>query len=209
MLEIKNLTKKFGNRVIFNNYNLKIENGEFIGIIGQSGAGKTTLLRILGLLDLNYEGQYIIDDVEVNQKKNNEKLRISKFSYILQENNLFSYLTVKENILVPFAYSNKSISNDEISDILNEIGIAGFEDKLISKLSGGEKQRIVIARCILMKSHYILADEPTGSLDYKRNHEIISLLKNISRKYNTTVIVVTHNKEILNEFNRIVEIDYE
>lgn len=209
MLEIKNLTKKFGQRVIFSDYNLSINNGEFIGIIGQSGAGKTTLLRILGLLDFDYQGQYIVDGIEINNKKNNEKIRINKFSYILQENNLFSYLTVKENILVPFAYSKKKISDQEISTILDEIGLSGFEDKMVSKLSGGEKQRVAIARCILMKSPYILADEPTGSLDHKRNKEIITLLKNISKKYGTTIIVVTHNKEILGEFDRIVEIDYE
>jgi len=187
--------------------NLKILQGSSIAIVGASGVGKTTLLHILATLDSPSKGHLFLDGKLINKKrfkKNLHKIRNSKFGFIFQSFNLFDDLTVLENVLLPIRIARKNPKNylKKAYNILDEIGLISRKNFPAKLLSGGEKQRVAIARSLINSPEIIFADEPTGDLDHvnsKKVHEI--LLKCVSKK-NITLIVVTHDEELANLCNK-------
>lgn len=215
MIKLENITKTFkmGEETIkaLDNINFEVEQGEFVSIIGPSGSGKSTLMNILGLLDVPDSGKYILEDIEVNNASENKlaNLRNNKIGFIFQNFNLLTKLKAFENIQVPLIY--KGYTNDESKKIaytlLEKVGLKGREEHLPTQLSGGQQQRVAIGRSIINNPAIILADEPTGNLDSKTSKEIIDLLQEYNKKYNQTIIMITHDLEIAQKANRVIKIE--
>lgn len=200
MIQLKNVVKRFGDKTIINDLSLDIRKGEMIGLIGPSGCGKSTLLNIIGTLDKKYEGKVIIDG-QVVTKNNRQSLRIrkNKLGYLFQNYALLDNATVEDNL--------KIVSNNKraMIKVLSELGIKDKFKEKIYTLSGGEQQRVAIARLILKDPGIILADEPTGSLDKDNEIIVFEILKKLKEE-GKTIIVVTHEDEILHYFDRTVKI---
>lgn len=200
MIQLKNVVKRFGDKTIINDLSLDIKKGEMIGLIGPSGCGKSTLLNIIGTLDKKYEGKVIIDG-QVVTKNNRQSLRIrkNKLGYLFQNYALLDNATVEDNL--------KIVSNNKraMINVLSELGIKDKFKEKIYTLSGGEQQRVAIARLILKDPGIILADEPTGSLDKDNEIIVFEILKKLKEE-GKTIIVVTHEDEILHYFDRTVKI---
>ena len=200
MIQLKNVVNRFGDKTIINDLSLDIKKGEMIGLIGPSGCGKSTLLNIIGTLDKKYEGKVIIDG-QVVTKNNRQSLRIrkNKLGYLFQNYALLDNATVEDNL--------KIVSNNKraMIKVLSELGIKDKFKEKIYTLSGGEQQRVAIARLILKDPGIILADEPTGSLDKDNEIIVFEILKKLKEE-GKTIIVVTHEDEILHYFDRTVKI---
>jgi putative ABC transport system ATP-binding protein len=214
MIQLQHIKKSFKEKVLFNDLNLTIPDHSFTAIVGQSGSGKTTLLNLLGCLDLDYEGSYLLSDGKASQDISLKKryfgrpsVRSRLFSFVFQDFNLIEYYSVKENVMLPLRYRFKKIDRARVDAILKDLGIADLAEKRVSLLSGGEKQRVALARCLAMDSPVILADEPTGSLDFDNTKIVIEALKDAGKRYQKTIVVVTHNRDILPEFDQVVNID--
>jgi putative ABC transport system ATP-binding protein len=214
MIQLQHIKKAFKEKVLFNDLNLTIPDHSFVALVGQSGSGKTTLLNLIGCLDLKYEGSYLFTNGNVPQDISAKKryygrpsLRSHLFSFVFQDSNLIEYYSVKENVILPLRYRFEKIDHARVEAILKDLGILEIADKRVSLLSGGEKQRVALARCLIMDSPVILADEPTGSLDFDNTKIVIKALKDAGKHYQKTVIVVTHNRDILPEFDQVVNID--
>ena len=207
MLELKNVSKSYKNTKVLNNVNIKFREKEFVSILGPSGSGKTTLLNIIGGLDKYDEGNLIIDGVLTRNFKENDwdNYRSKRIGFIFQNYNLINHLTVLENVELALLVNGKK-NKSKIIDILKKVGLENEMNKLPNELSGGQMQRVAIARSIINENDIILADEPTGALDSKTSVEIMEILKEISR--NKLVIMVTHNVELANIYSdRIIEIN--
>lgn len=199
MLELNNITKKYGNKIVLEDLNLKIKEGSFIFIMGESGAGKSTLLNIISLFDNVFSGEYYLNGLDIlKNKKNHNKIRNELFGFVFQMYNLIEDLTVYENIVTPLLYSDKSIDKKRIIDLMERFGILPLSDVLAKKLSGGEKQRTAFLRSIVNDPQYIICDEPTGNLDYDNAKQIFSFLFSENSK-GKTVIVVSHDSNIISE----------
>lgn len=213
MICIKQLNKiYYGKGVqtpVLDQLNMEIEQGEFVCILGKSGCGKTTLLNILGLLDQASGGEYKLDGVNVLNLSRREcaKYRNQKFGFIFQEYHLISELNILENVCVPMGYAGigKKERKKRALELLENLNLAGKENKYPVQLSGGEKQRAAIARAISNNAGIILADEPTGSLDPQNGIIVMEKLKELNRQ-GTTVIMVTHDVELCKYGSRIIEI---
>jgi len=205
LLEIINLKKTFNhtNGVIklFNNVNLKIKYGDLVALVGPSGSGKSTFLHLLALLDEPTRGKIILNkkDIKALSDEEKDKVRREKISIIFQENNLLSDFTAIENVIMPLIIKGekKSISEKKASKIMKEIGILSRSNHFPSELSGGEQQRIAIGRALVAETALILADEPTGNLDYKTSKTIFSYFLKL-KKLNKAIIFATHNRELAN-----------
>lgn len=210
IIELKNITKKYkGGKTIFSNYSLKISEGEFVAIIGESGAGKTTLLNIIGLISTISSGSIIIKN-ESNLTPNSKKamlLRRNTIGYLFQNYGLIDDESVEWNLNLALEYKKLSCSKrkEKIQTLLTKIGLTNYEKKKIYQLSGGEQQRVAIAKLILQESSIILADEPTSGLDYANKIMVMDLLKGLNNK-GVTIIMVTHDLEIAKQCGRIIEI---
>lgn len=205
MIEIKNLNKKFNDKVIFNNLNLTIEDGEMLAISGASGSGKTTLLNILGKLDKEYDGNIIIDNKNLKTITQTNYLR-NTIGYLFQNYALADNLTVTRNLDFSLKYSDdKSLEAKE--NALEMVGLdpKGYLNKKIYTLSGGEQQRVALARLFLKPCSIILADEPTGSLDVKNSDVVLEILRKMN-EHGKTVIVVTHDPYVLTVCDRVIKI---
>ena len=205
MIEIKNLNKKINDKVIFNNLNLTIEDGEMLAISGASGSGKTTLLNILGKLDKEYDGNIIIDNKNLKTITQTNYLR-NTIGYLFQNYALADNLTVTRNLDFSLKYSDdKSLEAKE--NALEMVGLDPKEylNKKIYTLSGGEQQRVALARLFLKPCSIILADEPTGSLDVKNRDVVLEILRKMN-EHGKTVIVVTHDPYVLTVCNRVIKI---
>lgn len=205
MIEIKNLNKKFNDKVIFNNLNLTIEDGEMLAISGASGSGKTTLLNILGKLDKEYDGNIIIDNKNLKTITQTNYLR-NTIGYLFQNYALADNLTVTRNLDFSLKYSDdKSLEAKE--NALEMVGLDPKEylNKKIYTLSGGEQQRVALARLFLKLCSIILADEPTGSLDVKNRDIVLEILRKMN-EHGKTVIVVTHDPYVLTVCDRVIKI---
>lgn len=205
MIEIKNLNKKFNDKVIFNNLNLTIEDGEMLAISGASGSGKTTLLNILGKLDKEYDGNIIIDNKNLKTITQTNYLR-NTIGYLFQNYTLADNLTVTRNLDFSLKYSDdKSLEAKE--NALEMVGLDPKEylNKKIYTLSGGEQQRVALARLFLKPCSIILADEPTGSLDVKNRDVVLEILRKMN-EHGKTVIVVTHDPYVLTVCDRVIKI---
>ena len=202
MIEIKNLNKSYNNQIVLNNLSLVINKGDFISIVGPSGAGKTTLLNIIGTIDSfdkNDKSSLMFEKTDLSKLNDNElsSFRNKNIGFIFQFHQLLPELTAKENILLPTMIgkfdSDKSLNNlNKLSSIL---GINKILDKKPEFLSGGEKQRVAVARALINNPSLILADEPTGNLDSDNAKKIQELFRKINKELDVTIILVTHNEK--------------
>lgn len=213
ILKAINLKKTYGKGDIevhaLDDVSLVVNKGEFLAIVGTSGSGKSTLLNMLGGLDKPDSGSVIIDDNEL-QKMNDEAITIfrrRKIGFIFQSFNLVPVLNVYDNIVLPVELDGKKPDKKLIDDIINTLGLKEKIDSLPTQLSGGQQQRVAIARALASKPAIILADEPTGNLDSKTGLDVLGLLKTTCRKYNQTLIMITHNDEIAQTADRIIRIE--
>lgn len=191
------------------NINLTINQGEFVAVVGASGSGKSTLLHLLGGVDKPTSGEVIVDGVNLYNLSEKEMaiFRRRKVGFIFQFYNLIPVLTVEENMRLPLLLDHKKV---DIKDFEELIGILGLEDRkrhLPNELSGGQQQRVSIGRALAYKPSILLADEPTGNLDSKNSKEIIDLLKISVKKYNQTLVLITHDLNIASQADRIITIE--
>ena len=198
---------------ILNDFRLEVSAGEKIAIVGESGTGKSSLLNIIGLLDRNYNGEYTLfgsptDQLHISQLA---QWRNQRIGFVLQESALINSFTIEDNIKLPFLYASPDKKGvREIADfdpVINAIGIRHILKKKPPECSGGERARAVFARGIIMKPQIILADEPTASLDAENRERIVTLLFNMSKALNTTIITVTHDLEIASRHDRVVHLE--
>lgn len=213
ILRVENLTKTYGegeNKVeALKNINLSINKGEFVAIIGASGSGKSTLLHLLGGLDRPTTGKVIIDDKSIYDYKDEELsiLRRRKVGFIFQFFNLIPILDVEENIELPVILDNEKVDKEYLDEIIKILNLENRRTHLPSELSGGQQQRVSIGRALINKPSIILADEPTGNLDTKNTREVIELLKLTARKFNQTLILITHDTNIAAMADRVITIE--
>ncbi|HDR4907894.1 ABC transporter ATP-binding protein [Bacillus thuringiensis] len=188
--------------------NLSIHRGEFVTIVGASGSGKSTLLHILGGLDRPSSGNVFIGDENIYNYKDNELsiFRRRKVGFIFQFFNLIPVLNVQENIALPALLDEEQVDDHYLDEIIRTLGLNERRDHLPSELSGGQQQRVSIGRSLINKPDIILADEPTGNLDTKNTKEVLNLLKITAKKYNQTVILITHDPAIASNSDRIITI---
>lgn len=212
ILRVENLKKiyKTGENVVnaVNDVSFTVNKGEFVAIIGASGSGKSTLLHLMGGVDKPDSGKIYIDGVDL-YAQSKEKLAIFRrreVGLIYQFYNLISVLTVKENITLPLLMDKRKINEKELKDMIEMLSLTGKENQLPNELSGGQQQRVAIGRSLITSPAIVLADEPTGNLDSKSSADIINLLKKSNRDFNQTLIMVTHDNNIAEQADRIIEI---
>ena len=212
MVILKSVSKNFfeGNtkHIVLNNFELYIPEGEIIILFGKSGSGKSTLLNIISGIDVPDSGSVTIDKTDITKLSEKERtlIRRKKIGFIFQFFNLIPTLTVKENLQLPLELNNADDQENKINTILTEVGLLDRADTYPDKLSGGEQQRISIARALIHNPDIILADEPTGNLDYETSLQIIDLLDRVVKKKGKTMIMVTHSKDVIGLADRIISL---
>ena len=215
LLRVENLSKSYGKGEAkvdaLKNINLSIKKGEFIAIVGPSGSGKSTLLHLLGGVDKPTSGNVFINDINIYDLKEKDLaiFRRRNVGLIYQFYNLIPVLTVKENILLPAELDNRKIDKEYLEDLLKTLDLKERENHLPSELSGGQQQRTSIGRALINRPSIVLADEPTGNLDSKNSKEIVELLKVSVKKYNQTLIMITHDTNIALQAYRVITIEDE
>lgn len=208
MIEVKNICKAYGENIIFNHLNLKIETGSMNAIVGKSGSGKTTLLNIIGLLEDFDEGEVLIEGQPiVFQSKEATMMLRFKISYLFQNFALIDSMSVIDNLKIALEYKDmkKKEKMKCIKEALEKVGLANYENRKIYTLSGGQQQRVAIARVIIKDSPIVLCDEPTGSLDHENAQDIMNILKEMCYQ-GKTVVIVTHDNHISQQCDRIIEL---
>ena len=210
MIEVKNIHKSFGTLEVLKGVNLTVKKGEIVSIIGKSGAGKTTLLQIIGTLDKPDSGSVMIDGVDVFALKEKElaDFRNRHIGFIFQFHQLLPEFTTLENVMMPamIACMEEKEAEQRAIKLLTELGMAERITHKPNQLSGGEKQRVAAARAMMMSPNVILADEPSGSLDENNKKELHKLLLQMREQYGQTIIIVTHDKELAEISDRVIEI---
>ncbi|MEG1705244.1 MAG: ABC transporter ATP-binding protein [Clostridia bacterium] len=212
ILKVENLSKIYGKKdtkvIALDNVSFTVEKGEFVAIIGASGSGKSTLLHMIGGVDIPSKGKVYIDGTDIYSlsQDNLAIFRRRQVGLIYQFYNLIPILSVKENITLPCNLDSKEVDEKRLSEILNILGLEERVNHLPNELSGGQQQRVSIGRAIINNPAIVLADEPTGNLDSKSSREIIDMLKLSNKKYNQTLIVITHDENIALEADRIITI---
>lgn len=213
ILKVENLNKTYGkgeNQVkAVDNISFSVEKGEFVAIIGASGSGKSTLLHLIGGVDRPTSGKVYIDgkDIYTLNDDNLAIFRRRQVGLIYQFYNLIPVLNVSENITLPTKLDGRKVNEAKLNDLLKTLGLEKRKNNLPNQLSGGQQQRVSIGRAMMNEPALMLADEPTGNLDSKASEEIISLLRLSNKKYNQTVIIITHDEKIALEADRIITID--
>ena len=213
LIEVKNLSKLYGSGeaeiTALKNINLNIEQGEFVAIVGPSGSGKSTLLHLLGGVDKPSSGEVIIKGESICKLKEKELaiLRRRKLGFVFQFFNLIPVLTAEENIEMPVLLDNGKIDKNYMNELLKLLGLEERRNHYPSELSGGQQQRVSIGRALANKPSIILADEPTGNLDSKNSKEVLELLKYCAKKYNQTLILITHDINIAKSSDRVITIE--
>ncbi len=211
VVQTKNLTKTYamGEMQVqaLDGVDFSVSAGEFVAIIGKSGSGKSTLLHMLGGLDVPTSGSVIVDgnDLTMLDRTQVALFRRRRVGFIFQQYNLIPDLNVWDNIIFPLALDGVAIDTEFIDELLTALHIADKRDRMPSQLSGGEQQRVAIARALAMRPALILADEPTGNLDTTTSHEVMGLIRTLAAKLGQTLIVVTHDIDIAQLADRIVE----
>lgn len=200
IIRLKGIQKWFGNRCVLKDINLRIQPGELITIMGESGAGKSTLLNILGFFDDQTMGEYFFKDEPVKKAQQKSELRNLYMGFVFQSYNLIPKLTVYENIALPVYYSANRMRNgrnwlDRIPDLLKQFHIEHIAKSNVEHISGGEKQRVCLARALVCDAEVIISDEPTGNLDRDNADAVLNEFINMNRK-GKTVIIVTHDKKV-------------
>ena len=213
ILKIENISKSYGfgeNQVkALDNVSLEIQNGEFIAITGSSGSGKSTLLHIIGSVDKPTSGRVLLEEYDIYQMNDEEqsKLRRKKIALIYQFYNLIPTLNVKENITLPLLLDNKKVDEAYLDELIDILDLKKRVNHLPNELSGGQQQRVSVGRALMNRPSILLADEPTGNLDSKASKEIIELLKLSNKKYNQTIIMITHDYNLALNASRIITLD--
>lgn len=212
ILKVENLVKTYGdgeNQInAVDNVSFSVQQGEFVAIVGASGSGKSTLLHMIGGVDRPTNGTIMIDGKEINSL-DNDKLAIFRrrqIGIVYQFYNLIPILTVEENITLPCDLDGRPVDKERLDNILNSFGLTNRRTHLPNELSGGQQQRTSIARALINNPAILLADEPTGNLDSKSTDDIMSILKMSNKKYNQTIIMITHNLEIAKQADRIITV---
>lgn len=210
MIEVKNIHKSFGTLEVLKGVDLTVEKGEIVSIIGKSGAGKTTLLQIIGTLDKPDAGNVVIDGVDVFALKEKElaDFRNRHIGFIFQFHQLLPEFNALENVMMPamIARVPEKDAEKRAVQLLTELGMAERLTHKPNQLSGGEKQRVAAARAMMMSPDVILADEPSGSLDESNKKELHKLLMQMREQYGQTIIIVTHDKELAEISDRVIEL---
>ncbi|MCM3041113.1 ABC transporter ATP-binding protein [Paenibacillus motobuensis] len=213
ILQIEHLKKYYGKGHVrvkaLDDVSLSVEKGEFVAIVGTSGSGKSTLLHMLGGLDRATEGKVIVDgnDIFAMNDENLTIFRRRSVGFVFQSYNLIPILNVYENIVLPIELDGASVDQEYLDLIISTLGLKEKIHNLPSSLSGGQQQRVAIARALATKPSIVLADEPTGNLDSKTSQEVLILLKQLSERFNQTIVMITHNEEIAQTADRIIRIE--
>ena len=203
IITVDNINKTYKNGSlelqVLKNISFKVDKGEFLAIMGSSGSGKSTMMNILGCLDNQYEGRYILDGIDISKSTENElsEIRNKKIGFIFQSFNLLPRLTALENVELPLVYSSvpKEERHKRANELLEMVGLKERTHHRPNELSGGQRQRVAIARALANNPSIILADEPTGNLDSKSEEEIIEILQKLN-KMGKTIVIVTHEPSI-------------
>ena len=210
IIEVENLHKSFGSLEVLKGVNLKVQKGEIVAVVGKSGAGKTTLLQIIGTLDKPTSGIVRIDGIDIFRLKENElaEFRNRHIGFIFQFHQLLPEFTALENVMMPALIGKlgQKEAKTRAEKLLTELGLKDRMSHKPNELSGGEKQRVAAARALMMSPSVILADEPSGSLDEANKRELNGLLLHLREQYGQTIVIVTHDKELANISDRVIEI---
>jgi len=214
MIYLQNISKVYRTRNIetlaLDNINLEIQKSEFLSIMGPSGCGKSTMLNVIGLLDEPTDGKLILDGVEINghTDKALAALRNRKLGFVFQNFHLISSLNVQDNVELPLLY--RKVSSGErkklTEEVLEKVGLSHRRKHFPSELSGGQCQRVAVARALVGKPEILLADEPTGNLDSKMGEDIMNLLASLNKALGTTIVMVTHDRQLANQTERIIHL---
>ena len=211
MIEAKNIHKSFGSLHVLKGVDLKIEQGEIVSIIGKSGAGKSTLLHILGTLDQADEGELIINGEQIAQltQKKLALFRNKNIGFVFQFHHLLPEFTALENVCIPAYIQKKPVQEAEkrAKELLDYLGLSERLDHKPTQLSGGEQQRVAVARSLMNQPAVVFADEPSGNLDTASSKELHQLLFQLRKDLNQTFIIVTHNTELANMSDRVLEME--
>lgn len=213
VLETNGLKKYYGQAEslvkALDGVNLKVEQGEFVSIVGTSGSGKSALLHMLGGLDYPTQGSVVVDGKDISRLKEDALaiFRRRKIGFVFQSYNLVPVLNVYENIVFPVQLDGNEVDTSYVDKIIKTLGIESKVNALPSQLSGGQQQRVAIARALAAKPAIILADEPTGNLDSRSSQDVLGLLKVTAKKFEQTIVMITHNEEIAQMADRIVRIE--
>ncbi|MDO4679206.1 MAG: ABC transporter ATP-binding protein [Blautia sp.] len=213
MIELKDVSKVYtvGSEAVYalSHANMRIEEGEFVSIVGPSGSGKSTMMNIIGCLDMADEGEYILDGISIEQYSERELARIRnrKLGFIFQNFNLLPRLTAEENVELPLVYQRIKASERKrrVKEALEQVELSHRMHHCPSELSGGQQQRVAIARALVTKPSLFLADEPTGNLDSATGRDIMRLFHRLHEKGNT-IVLITHDNEVAAEAERIIRI---
>lgn len=216
IIDMKGIVKKFyigqpNELTILKGIDLTVEEGEFLSIVGQSGSGKSTLMNIIGALDRPTEGEYLLDDIAIDQAGDGQlsSIRNEKIGFVFQTFNLIPRTSALKNVELPMLYAGmpRSKRTARAKQLLGMVQMEERMDHMPNELSGGQKQRVAIARAMANDPAIILADEPTGNLDSKTSQDVLGLLKVTSQKYGQTIVMITHNEEIAQLADRIIRIE--
>ena len=212
LLEVKSLCKTYGSGETavraLKDAGFSVPKGEFVAVVGESGSGKSTLLNMLGALDSPTSGQVFIDSKDIFAMKERELtvFRRRNIGFIFQAFNLIPELNVEQNIVFPVLLDYQKPDEKYLEELLSVLNLKERRHHLPSQLSGGQQQRVAIGRALFTRPSLILADEPTGNLDSQNSHEVIALLKGASRKYEQTIIMITHNRRIAQTADRVLQV---
>lgn len=201
MIEIKNISKKMGNKQLYQNFSINIPDQSFVVITGESGCGKTTLLNMIGGIEAINSGEILINGKSVKSYPKRYLFR-EEIGFLFQNFALVEYMTVKQNLSMVL---DKNKANLSIKEVLKKVGLEGMENKKVYQLSGGEQQRVALARLMLKKCNVILADEPTGSLDEKNSAVVMEQLHYLNEQ-GKTIVMVTHNMKFVKEATMIINL---
>lgn len=212
LLEVKNLSKTYGSGETavqaLKNVSFSVPKGEFVAVVGESGSGKSTLLNMIGALDTPTSGKVFIDNKDTFSMKDSSLtiFRRRNIGFIFQSFNLIPELTVEQNIIFPVLLDYRKPDKRYLEELLTVLNLQERRYHLPSQLSGGQQQRVAIGRALITRPALILADEPTGNLDTQNSSEVIALLKEASRKYEQTIIMITHNRSIAQTADRVLNV---
>ncbi len=209
MLELKNISKSYGTQLILNNINISVQNSQLVSILGPSGSGKSTLLQLIGLLSKPDYGDIHLNDISYKDLKENQlaKFRNENIGFVFQFHNLLGEFTSEENIKLPLYIREKNISEEQedyFQEIIHHLGIQNLIHKFPSQLSGGEQQRVAVARALINKPALILADEPTGNLDNKNADALYEMFVRLKENYGQQIIMVTHNEALTSQSDQVI-----
>ncbi len=215
ILQAKNINKDFHDPAtvrVLSDINFSINKGEFVSVTGKSGCGKSTLLYILSTMDTDYEGELLIDDVSMKNKKEAQlaKVRNEKIGFVFQFHYLLNEFSVVKNVMLPGLKLNKYPEKEveqRAMEKLKMLGIEKLAKNNAKQLSGGEKQRVAIARALINDPHIIMGDEPTGNLDKKNSEIVFDIFKQLAEEYNQTLLIVTHDEGFANKTHRIIKME--